>query len=161
MNQQESVDQQAEQFLHFYKNHRQQHQIHYYTNRIKEFESAQRQVIWGSIILAFLTAVAGILQAVFPGGIKFTLLLIAAICPILSTALAGFSALYGFAQQTKIYQDARRSLESVCVPEVQRAMTPADFSKEISQYVSEVEGALQTERGFWGQLAPDMTPQGI
>ena len=88
MEQQEVMNQEAaEQFLHFYENYRQRDQIDYYTARIKEFESAQRQIIWGSIVLTFLTTVAGVFQAVVPGGMKFTLLLIAAICPILATAL--------------------------------------------------------------------------
>jgi hypothetical protein len=161
MNQQEvSEKQAAEQFLEVYQLYRYQNQLNYYTRRIREYTNAQRQAIWLNIGLVFLTALAGILEGITTSWVKTTLLLIAAICPILSTALAGYTALRGFAQQTKLYHDARRNLVHIPAPKVRPDQLSHDLGRDISEYVHKVEGVLQAEHGFWGQLAEGMTPPG-
>lgn len=158
MSQSEIVEQQAtEQFLDLYQSRRHEDQLNFYTNRVKEFTNAQRQALWFSIGLVFATALAGALEGITTSWLRTTLLLIAAICPILSTALAGYSALHGFTQQAKLYRDARNNLMHIRVPASPAGKLDAEA---VGAYVSQVEGVLQKEHGFWGQLAEGMTPPG-
>lgn len=161
MSQSEIVEQQAtEQFLDLYQSRRHEDQLTFYTNRVKEFTNAQRQALWFSIGLVFATALAGALEGITTSWLRTTLLLIAAICPILSTALAGYTALHGFTQQAKLYRDARNNLMHIRVPASPDDQPGKLDIEAISTYVSQVEGVLQREHGFWGQLAEGMTPPG-
>jgi hypothetical protein len=161
MSQQDVLNQQAtEQFLDLYQSERLQSQLDYYEKRVKEFTNAQRQAIWLSIGLVFLTALAGAFEGIATSWLRVTLLLIAAICPILSTVLAGYTALRGFTQQAKLYHDARRNLIHIHAPAFRADQPQRDLSNEISKYVNKVEDVLQTEHGFWGQLTEGMTPPG-
>ncbi|HEY3991543.1 MAG TPA: hypothetical protein VGM01_01575 [Ktedonobacteraceae bacterium] len=157
--QQDISNQQAtEQFLALYQTYRHQDQLAYYQKRVKEFTNAQRQAIWLSIGLVFVAGLAGAFEGATTSWVRSTLLLIAAICPILSTTLAGYTALRGFTQQAKLFHDAQRNLLHIHAPEVQPDLLPLDLNKEVEKYVNKVEGVLQTEHGFWGQLAENMTP---
>lgn len=159
MSQPEIVDQQAtEQFLDLYQSHRHQDQLDFYTHRVKEFTNAQRQALWFSIGLVFATALAGALEGITTSWLRTTLLLIAAICPILSTALAGYSALHGFTQQAKLYRDARNNLMHIRIPKSSEDQPGSLDTEAISTYVRQVEDVLQKEHGFWGQLAEGMAP---
>lgn len=162
MSQQEIIKQQAaEQFLELYQSYRYQNQLDYYEKRVKEFTNAQRQAIWLSIGLVFLTALAGAFEGVATSWIKSALLLVAAICPILSTALAGYTALRGFTQQAKLFHDARQNLIHIHAPAILPDKPQGELNSEIAKYISKVEDVLQTEHGFWGQLAEGMTPPGV
>jgi hypothetical protein len=111
------------QFLQFYQRYRHQHQLEFYTSREEEFSHAQNEAIWLSFGLIFFAALAGVLASIFSGGFQLVCLLLAAICPVLSSTLAGYNALYAFEQQAKIYRDARQNLEklAVALPTVQPA----------------------------------------
>lgn len=162
MSQQEVSDKQAaEQFLEVYQMHRYQNQLGFYARRVREYTNAQRQAVWLSTGLFLLTALAGIFEDLATSWVKTTLLLVAAICPILSTALAGYTALHGFAQQAKLYHDARRNLISIPMPKIRPGQSQHDPGREISEYVHKVEDVLQAEHGFWGQLADGMAPPGV
>jgi hypothetical protein len=151
------------QFLQFYQLYRHKNQLDYYVEREKEYTHAQSQAIWLSIGLIFLAALAGAFEAIPVNWVQFTCLLLAAICPILSTTLAGYNALYAFEQQAKIYRDARQNLETLAVhmPEVQPGQGEAEFAQRVERYVLETELVLNTERGYWGQLAKEMKPLDI
>ena len=150
----------ARDFLEIYRASRYNNQLQYYTARVKEFTRAQRQAIWCSIGLVFLTALAGAFEGIASSWVKVALLLIAAVCPILSTAIAGYTALHGFTQQGKLYADARRSLLGIPEPGIQPDQQEDVFTGQISAYVAQVEDVLQKERSFWGQLAEGLTPPG-
>jgi hypothetical protein len=151
------------QFLQFYQHYRHRHQLEFYSNREEEFLHAQNEAIWLSFGLIFFAALAGILASVFTGGLQLICLLLAATCPVLSSTLAGYNALYAFEQQAKIYRDARQNLEklAVALPTVQPGHNDAEFLKQVERYVLETEIVLRTERGYWGQLARNMKPLDI
>ena len=162
MSQQDTLQQEAtQQFLELYQEYRYQNQLDYYARRVKEFTNAQRQAVWLSIGLIFLTALAGAFEGVTGSWVKSALLLIAAICPILSTALAGYTALRGFSQQAKLYRDAHRNLVHLRVPEIAAQASRETERAIVEEYVNKVENVLQTEHGFWGQLAEGMAPPGV
>ncbi len=161
MSQSEIVDQQASrQFLEVYQNYRHQDQLDYYTRRVKEYTNAQREAIWFSIGFVFLTALAGALEGLTSDWLQTTLLIIAAISPILSTTLAGYTALHGFTQQAKLYRDARNNLKHIHMPAFKPDQAESISDAVINEYVEQVEEVLQKERGFWGQLADTLTPPG-
>jgi len=150
----------ARQFLQFYQIYRHKHQLDFYTKREEEFSHAQNEAIWLSISLIFLAALTGALASVSDGVFQLICLLLAAICPVLSTTLAGYNALYAFEQQAKIYRDARQNLEKLAVtlPDFQPGQDEAEFVQQVERYVQETEVVLNTERGYWGQLAKNMKP---
>lgn len=159
MSQQMPAEQEIrEQFLQFYEKYRRQDQRDFYKRNIEEFTSAQRQAVWCTVILSFLTTAMGIIGGFVPSPSKPIFLALAAIFPIISTALAGYSALHGFEQQTKLYQDARKNLTSISFPNLQQEQQNGDPTSEIRSFVNKVEDVLQKEHSFWGQL--DIVPPG-
>jgi SMODS and SLOG-associating 2TM effector domain 1 len=161
MSQSKTAEQQAtRQFLQLYEQFRHQDQMNYYTLRVREYTNAQRQAIWLSIGFVFVTALAGALEGVASGWLQTTLLIIAAVSPILSTALAGYTALHGFTQQAKLFRDAFNNLRHIHMPEVESEADPDIDEATVNDYVKKVEAVLQKERSFWGQLAEGMAPPG-
>ncbi len=158
MNQHDTI-----RFFQLYHRYRHEHQINYYLSRQKEFTRAQNQAIWLSIGLIFLAALASALGTSSIFWLKSICLFLAAICPVLSTTLAGYNALYAFEQQAKIYRDARQNLEmlNVKAPDIQQIQDEAEFARQLSAYIQETETVLQTEHGYWGQLAKNMKPSDI
>lgn len=150
----------AEQFLQIYQIYRHKNQLDFYTQREEEFSRAQHQAIWLSIGLFLFAALAGALETVPVNWFQTTCLLLAAICPVLSTTLAGYNALYAFEQQAKVYRDARQNLERLTIqlPDLQPGQDEDEFAKQVNTYVQETEAVLRTERGYWGQLAKNMKP---
>src|SRR5205085_11757192 len=114
------------------------------------------QAIFISIGLVFLAAIAGALESVDITWLKLTCLLLAAICPLLSTAFAAYNTLYAFEQQAKLYQDTINNLQRarVLIPNA----TDPDFAAKVDNYVQQVENVFLTEQGQWGQLAKKMKP---
>ncbi len=150
----------SHQFLKLYRAYRYEDQLNFYQNRRGEFRKAQTQAITLSIGLVFLTAVVGALESVGVPWLKFVCLLAAAIFPVLSSAIAGYSALYAFEQQAKLYQDTINNLHQarVLVPDVKQGLSDADFAEQLGKYVHEVENIFSLEQGQWGQLAKKMRP---
>lgn len=153
----------ALQFFQLYQRYRYQHQIDYYLSRQREFTRAQNQAIWLSIGLIFLAALAAALETTAIPWLKTICLFLAAICPVLSTALAGYNTLYAFEQQAKIYRDARQNLEllSVKIPDPQQTQDEHEFHRQMHIYIQETEAVLRSEHGYWGQLAKNMKPADI
>src|SRR3954464_194824 len=100
------------QFLELYRKYRYEDQLNFfYKKRQRAFQKAQVQAISISIGLMFLVVLAGAFQSIDIPWLKATCLLVAAICPVLSTAIAGYSTLYAFELQAKLYQDTINNLQ--------------------------------------------------
>lgn len=148
------------QFQELYHRHRYEHQLSFYKKRQGEFTKAQTQAIVISIGLMFLVSLAGAFESVDVSWLRLTCLLAAAICPVLSTAFAAYSALYAFEQQAKLYQDTIINLERarVLLPDVKQGQSEAAFGTQLDKFVDEVENTFLVEQGQWGQLAKKMKP---
>ncbi len=146
------------QFLNLYQSYRYENQLNFYKSRQREFTSAQTQAITISIGLIFLAAFAGALESIDIPWLRLTCMLAAAICPVLSTALAAYNALYAFEQQAKLYQDTTHNLlqTRVLAPDIKRGLSDFEFADQLNEYVHEVESIFQAEQGQWGQLAKKM-----
>lgn len=153
----------VDSFLKLYQQYRYKNQLNFYISRQQEFTRAQTQALVLSTGLILLVALAGALEAIDVSWFRLLCLLVAAICPVLSTALIGYTALYAFEQQAKIYQDAIHNLRKIRaqMPGLQTSLSKADLAQQVSVYVSEVERILQKEQGQWGQLAKNMKPPEI
>ncbi len=150
----------ARQFLRIYERYRYRDQLAFYRDRQKEFSRAQNQTLSLSIALIFLAALAGALEAIPLSWLRLVCLLLAAICPILSTALTAYNTLYAFGRQAKLYQDAFYNLQKVRAQQLedQQGLSDDEFSRQLHRYVQQVEKILQIEQGQWGQLARTMKP---
>jgi len=149
------------QFFELYQAERFEDQLGYYKRTREEFERAKTEAVIGSILLIFLAGAAGIAaSSVGLHWLKVLFLLFAAIFPIFSTALAAYSALYGFEQQAKLYQDTINNLlrARALAPIPGQNLTEAEFTRLLNDYVQEVEKTFQKEQGQWGQLAEHMRP---
>ena len=124
------------QFLEIYQKHRYDNQCAFYETRRKSFDTSITIIVW----------------------LRLSLLLLAAILPVLSTAMAGYSALYAFEQQAKLYQDTLINLHYVRAlnPNLKPGLDMPEFERELNKYVEEVEKILVAEQGQWGQLAKSM-----
>jgi hypothetical protein len=153
----------TEQFFQLYLRYRHKDQFDFYASREKEYRRAQSQALGMSIGLILLASLAGAFEALPLSWFEHLCLLVAAICPVLATALAGYNALYAFEQQAKLYRDARQNLERILVQTslIQQGLHSPDFASHIHTYVHEVESILHTESGYWGQLAKTMKPPEI
>lgn len=146
-------------FLEIYQSYRYDHQYTFYESRHKKFNSAKNQSLLLNITLMFLAALFALwASATNILWLRTVLLLLAAILPVLSTAMAGYSALYAFEQQAKLYQDTLTNLHYARAlnPNLKQGLDAAEFEGELSKYVEEVEKILQAEHGQWGQLAKSM-----
>ncbi len=150
------------QFQELYHKHRYEHQLDFYKKRQGEFTKAQTQAIVISIGLMFLVFLAGAFESVDVPWLKLTCLLAAAICPVLSTAVAAYSALYAFEQQAKLYQDTIINLQRarVLLPDVdvKQGQSETALGTQMDKFVDEVENTFLVEQGQWGQLAKKMKP---
>ena len=149
------------QFFELYQAERFEHQLRYYTRRQKEFGRAKTEAVIGSITLLFLAGAAGLAASLTTlPWLKLLFLLVAAISPIFSTALAAYSTLYGFEHQAKLYQDTVNNLlhARVLAPIVELNLTETEFARQLDEYIQEVEKTFQKEQGQWGQLAEHMKP---
>ena|SRR5947209_850835 len=150
-----------QQFFELYQSERFEDQLGFYKRTRKEFTKAQTEAIIGSIIMIFLAGIAGLVaSSVSIAWLKLLFLLLAAIFPIFSTALAAYSALYSFEHQAKLYQDTITNLlrASALAPVSEDNLTESEFAHKLNDYVREVEKTFLKEQGQWGQLAEHMRP---
>lgn len=149
------------QFFELFQAERFEDQLRYYTRTRKEFDRAKTEAVIGSITLLFLAGAAGVAASLTTlPWLKLLFLLVAAISPIFSTALAAYSTLYGFEHQAKLYQDTVNNLlhARALAPIVELNLTETEFTRQLDEYVQEVEKTFQKEQGQWGQLAEHMKP---
>jgi hypothetical protein len=152
-----------QQFLKLFQVYRYEHQLNYYRARRIEFTKAQTQAMILSIGLIFLAAAAGAFAPVSGTWLKVACLLVAAIFPVLSTAIAGYSVLYAFEQQAKLFHDTINNLllARSLAPDVKQGLSDTDFTIQLEKYVNEVEKIYLAEQGQWGQLAKLMKPSEV
>jgi hypothetical protein len=148
------------EFLSLYRLYRYENQLKFYQDRRGAFTRAQTQAITLSIGLIFLAAIAGVFESTDVLWLKILCLLLAAICPVLATTLAAYSALYGFEQQAKLYQDTIINLQRARAlePDGQPGLSEDDFRTQLDKFVHEVENTFLAEQAQWGQLAKEMKP---
>lgn len=135
--------------LRFYRVCRLEDQRDFYDRRSREFAAAAGQLAGVSTVVLGATTVAAILAGV-DWGAKAVFAILAIALPAVSTALAGFGALYAFDQQRKLYVDAMDSLREADAVE---AADPA-------AYAEAVEAILAREQAQWGQVVGEIKPAG-
>lgn len=141
------------ELLRFYRRHRIDDQLRFYTSRREQFELANGQALAVSATLLGFASAASALSGTGLGWAPVWSAL-ATILPATSSALIAYSALYAFEQQSKIYGDAVRSVHAASrFPSQVDVSEDAPSSDEnISELVGRVEGVLQQEQSQWGQL---------
>jgi hypothetical protein len=132
----------------FYRRCRLDHQLAFYEGRSTEFGSAASQLAMVSAAVLALTSLVSVLAAAKTGGDAVTILTIA--LPAVSTALAGYGALYAFEQQRKLYRDAVRALRDA------DRVEPADPAA----YAETIEAIFANEVAQWGQIVGEIKPTG-
>jgi hypothetical protein len=150
-------------FFELYQTYRYQDQLNFYTLRQREFSNAQEQGLTISIVLIFLGAAAAALEVAPVAWLKLPCLIIAAILPIVSTALTGYIALYAFEQQAKLYKNTANGLLRLQAQEylLQQTEDKREFIEQLTSYIEQTEEILQLEHGQWFQIARTMKPPDI
>jgi hypothetical protein len=147
------------QFMSLYQTYRYEHQRNFYDERSKEFKSAHRQIILLTGLIMFFTAVTATLTAAIDApDLKPVLAVLAVVFPALSTALAAYSQLFAFEQQSKLYQDAERALHRALAdaPDIKQGISADEYDSAVGVYVNEIEEIFRKEQGQWGQLASEI-----
>lgn len=151
-------------FLELYLKYRYNDQLGFYSETQALFERAKNQAIIGSIGLIFLAAITGgvvapIADSFHVHWLKIFCLVLAALFPVASTALAAYNTLYGFEQQANLYKYAVGSLQEAereRLSEMKPNMSGEKFQQELDTYVHKVEGVFLQEQSQWGHLAEHM-----
>jgi SMODS and SLOG-associating 2TM effector domain 1 len=147
-------------FLALYQAHRYGNQKDWYERRREEFEQAHRQSVYLTYLLMALTAVAAAVPQIVPGWLlsKEVWAVLGVVFPALSTALAAYTALYAFKQQSRLYQDASRALHrtEAADPNLAPAADDAADHRQLVTYVAQVEDIFHKEQGQWGQLISEI-----
>lgn len=139
--------------LLWYRRHRIEDQLRFYESRSDQFDHATGQALSvTAILLGFSTAASALAGSDVAGTQMWSAL--ATILPAASTALAAYSTLYAFEQQSKIYGDAARALRAASRPTPDPDVPQEGRSPEedVAELVKRVEGALRQEQAQWGQL---------
>ncbi len=141
------------QLLAFYQRHRIDDQLAFYGSRKGQFDRAADQALAISAMLLGFSSAVGALAGT---DIAWTAVwsALATVFPAVSTALAGYNALYAFEQQSKIYGDAIRAVHAASRPRPDPDSVQGGSSGEqsVAELVKRVESALRKEQAQWGQL---------
>lgn len=141
------------ELLQFYKQHRIDDQLTYYTSRVEQFDRATGQGLAVSAMLLGFASAAGALAGTalaWAQGWSAT----AAILSAASTTLAAYISLYAFEQQSKIYGDAVRAVRGASRP----ALAPGGSQDgppsedDVTELVRRAETVFRQEQAQWGQL---------
>lgn len=147
------MSERAGQLLLFYREHRLHDQLDFYTRRRNLFDRAAGQAVALSAILwGFASATSAL--AGTDVGPTWLWSVLATVLPAMSTALAAYSTLYAFEQQSKIYADAVRAVHAASRP-TPDPDAPADGGspeEKIADMVKRVEAVFRQEQAQWGQL---------
>jgi hypothetical protein len=127
-----------------YTTHRLADQRTYYDGTAKEYDRAARQAAKLTAALLAAGGIAAFLSSTHLLGHWGGWAIIAAIAPVLATALAGYEGLYGYERNAKLYADAATGLAKL------QDATPAP---PLPALASEAEGVMRREQSQWGQLA--------
>jgi hypothetical protein len=131
-----------------YAAHRLADQLTYYATTATEYDRAARQA--AKLTAALLTAagIAALLSSTHLLGHWGGWAIIAAVAPILATALAGYEGLYGYDRNAKLYADAARALTTL----------EATGAPSLAELAAGAEGVMRREQSQWGQLALEAEP---
>jgi len=153
------------QLVSFYREHRIDDQLGFYTGRRALFDRAADQALaLAAVLLWFTTAVAALTGTNV--GPVWLWSILATVLPAASTALAGYSSLYAFEQQSKIYGDAVRAVHAaarpVADPGPAAPRSPEQAEQDAAELIKRVEAVFRQEQAQWGQLTsqieiPDQT----
>jgi hypothetical protein len=148
----EQSNERAGQLLLFYREHRIADQLGFYTSRNTLFDRAASQAVaLAAVVLGFATA-ASALAGTDVGPIWLWSVL-ATVLPAMSTALAAYSTLYAFEQQSKIYGDAVRAVRAAARPVTDaQPSAPHSPAQDVTDVVKRVEAVFRQEQAQWGQL---------
>jgi hypothetical protein len=147
------MSQRNHDLLKFYTACRINDQVDFYSSRSALFDRATSQgLAVSAVLLGFSTAAAALAGTAAGWATGWSA--IATILPAVSTALAGYLALYAFDQQSKIYGDALKALRMAtqATPDPDTAPEGQTPERTIAEYVERIEGILSQEQGQWGQL---------
>jgi hypothetical protein len=147
------VSDRADQLVLFYREHRITDQLSFYTGRRNLFDRAAGQAMALSAILLGFTSAAGALAGADGIGPAWLWSVLATVLPAASTAVAAYSSLYAFEQQSKIYADAVRAVHAAVrpVPDADSSV-PLAPARQAAETVKRVEAAFRQEQAQWGQL---------
>lgn len=147
----------SRKLLSYYRKYRIDDQLTFYAGRKDLFDRASGQ---GLAVAAMLLGLASAVSALAGANVGWTQVWPAAsaILPAISTALAGYLALYAFDQQSKIYGDAVRAVRAAArpVPNPDHPEGGRPAEDNIADFVKNVEGTLRQENAQWGQLISQM-----
>jgi hypothetical protein len=146
------VSERPGQLLAFYREHRIADQVRFYTGRRALFDQAAGQATAVSaVLLGFATAVGAL--AGTDVGPSWLWSVLATVLPATSTALAAYSTLYAFEQQSKIYGDAARAVPAAARPVPDAGPAESRSAEEdAADLVRRVEAVFRQEQAQWGQL---------
>ena len=141
------------EFAAFYTEDRLLDQLNFYHKRRVEAESARDQAIGAKAVLLGLSAVAGVVGAVYPAT-RPAMAVAAAFLAAFATALAAYQSLYGYPKLAKLYKDAETSLTALRALGLSAELD----ASELRARVELIETVFTQENGQWGQLAKDGQP---
>jgi SMODS and SLOG-associating 2TM effector domain 1 len=155
------VNPRTDQLLGFYREHRINDQLGFYTRRRALYDRAANQALaLSAILLGFTTAVAALTGAHI--GAAWLWAILATVLPAASTALTSYSSLYAFEQQSKIYGDAARAGRAAARPVADRPvadrpvadpdLASRSVEEDAVELVRRVEAVFRQEQAQWGQL---------
>ena len=131
----------TDQLLGFYREHRINDQLGFYTRRRALYDRAANQALaLSAILLGFTTAVAALTGAHI--GAAWLWAILATVLPAASTALTSYSSLYAFEQQSTIYGDAARAGRAAA----------RSAEEDAAELIKRVEAVFRQEQAQWGQL---------
>lgn len=144
------------QLLSFYREHRIDDQLGFYTRRRALFDRAANQALaLSAILLGFTTAVAALTGTNV--GPAWLWSILATVLPAASTALTSYSTLYAFEQQSKIYGDAVRAAHAAARPVADPdPAAPRSPEQNAAELIKRVEAVFRQEQAQWGQLTSQM-----
>ena len=141
----------TDQLLGFYREHRINDQLGFYTRRRASYDRAANQALaLSAILLGFTTAVAALTGAHI--GAAWLWAILATVLPAASTALTSYSSLYAFEQQSKIYGDAARAGRAAARPVADPDPASRSAEEDAVELIKRVEAVFRQEQAQWGQL---------
>jgi hypothetical protein len=146
------LSQRTGQLLSFYREHRIDDQLGFYSGRRALFDHAANQALAVSaVLLGFTTAVAALTGTNV--GPVWLWSILATVLPAAATALTSYSSLYAFEQQSKIYGDAVRAVHAAVRPVADPdPAAPRSAEQDVLELVKRVEAVFWQEQAQWGQL---------
>jgi SMODS and SLOG-associating 2TM effector domain 1 len=143
------MNERDEEFLDFYRECRIHDQLGFYSQRRRLLDDgAGQSMAVSAVLLGFATA-AGALAGTTVGPTAVWSVL-ATVLPAASTALAAYTTLYAFEQQSKIYGDAVRAARAAARSSTGTDAAAADL--DVADLVKRVEAVFRQEQAQWGQL---------